>query len=197
MPRRRPTNPKVKAHIVLRNGKRAAPRKSGIALAREIGMSEQAGEYLRGRMAAAVLTLKPLEKAYFPDGVGGLREEVLNFKGPLHDAMVKAFEHFSLDPEDPASWRTLVEYFAYIFFWEPPRRRSGKPTEWTEERERELFAAVSTLPGLSDSHAAMKLANDKKSKFYARGQSASDGVSGLRRRIGKVKKKFGAPVGTK
>jgi hypothetical protein len=196
MPRRRPINPKVKAHAVLRNGDKAEPAKSQIALAREIGMSEDTIEYLRGRIAAAVLTLKPLEKAYFPDGKGGLREEAVNFKGPWHDAMLRTFEHFNLDPEDPASWRTLAEYFAYIFFWEPPRRRSGKPKEWTPERERELFAAVSTLPGFSDFQAAMKLANDKRSKFYAQGQSSSDGVSGLRRRIGKVRKKFSAPVGT-
>ncbi|WP_212479795.1 hypothetical protein, partial [Bradyrhizobium liaoningense] len=62
------------------------------------------------------------------------------------------------------------------------------------DRERELYQAVSTLPGLSDVQAAMKLANDKRSPFYVRGTSPSDGVRGLRSRIGKVRKKF---AGTK
>lgn len=145
----------------------------------------------RGSMALRALSLEPLKSAFFPDGKGGFREEVLpaDFKDPFREAMVRAFQHFKLDPQDPFSWRVIVEYFAYIFFWQQSAKRGGK-TKWTAEREAQLLKAVQSLPKLSDVKAARKLANDKNSPFYVKGVEAGDGVSGLRRRIGRVRKKL-------
>jgi hypothetical protein len=148
---------------------------------------------------AGVLTLKKpsLDRYFFPDGKGGLCEEpARDIEDPFQDSMVKAFEYFKLDPEDPSSWRLLVSCFAYIFFWQPPRRPTGAQKKWTKEREDALCRALEGLPGLSDIRAAMRLANDKRSPFYVQGTSASDGVSGLRRRIAKVRKKPSGEVGT-
>ncbi|MET4230174.1 hypothetical protein ABIF65_003836 [Bradyrhizobium japonicum] len=189
---RRPPSPKVKAHVVLKHGEKARP---GRKLSQDAAATGLSAKELKS-LYSGVLTLQPPDKFYFPDGEGGLREERVpaDFPDPLREAMAKAFAHFKLDPEDPGSWRALVSYFSYIFFWQPPARRSGAKTKWTSDRERELYQAVSTLPGLSDVQAAMKLANDKRSPFYVRGTSPSDGVRGLRSRIGKVRKKF---AGTK
>jgi hypothetical protein len=174
----------VKAHTVLKHGENARPGRKLSQDAATTGLSIRELQSLY----AGVLTLKPLDKVHFPDG----REEQVpaDFPDPLRDAMAKAFAHFKLDPEDPGSWKALVSYFSYIFFWQPPRQRSGAKAKWTSNRERELYEAVSTLPRLSDVQAAMKLANDKRSPFYVRGTSPSDGVRGLRSRIGKVRKKF-------
>ncbi|WP_334437744.1 hypothetical protein [Bradyrhizobium sp. AZCC 1610] len=145
----------------------------------------------RERMAMRALSLEPMKSVLFPDGKGGLREEAVpaDFKDPFREAMVRAFRHFKLDPNDPFSWRVMVEYFAYIFFWQHSGRRGGK-TKWTADREAQLLKAVQSLPMLSDMKTAYKLANDKNSPFYVKGVVPSDGVNGLRRRIGKVRKKL-------
>ncbi len=157
------------------------------------GLSPEGSELFRARQALAALSLDRPKKFYFPDGNGGVREEAVpaDFKFPFHDAMEKAFKHFKLHPKDPFAWRTLVEYFAYIFFWQGSGKRGGK-TKWTAEREAQLLQAIQSLPGLSDIQAARKLVNDKKSPFYVKGVLPSEGVRGLRQRIGKVRKKLAA-----
>lgn len=145
----------------------------------------------RESMALRALSLEPPKVFFFPDGKGGLREEAVpsDFPDPTRDAMLRAFKHFNLNPDDPFAWRVLVQYFAYIFFWKHTGKRGGK-TKWTADLEAKLAEAVQGLPGLSDIQAARKLVNDKKSPFYVRGVLPSEGVRGLRKRIGKVKKKL-------
>lgn len=92
-------------------------------------------------------------------------------------AITRLFREFNLDPNDPWSWRQFVEYLAYIYFWEPPKRSVGAPKR-TDERE--LEAALATLTGHSNAEAARKLA-----RRFAKGNS----TSGLRRRIAKVRAK--------
>ncbi|UPJ31003.1 hypothetical protein [Bradyrhizobium sp. CW1] len=104
-------------------------------------------------------------------------------------AIRRAFAHFGLSPEDPYAWRLLVEYLAFAFFWKGPKTR-GAPEKWTREKMADLAAIVATFPGMSDTSIAKKLANDRKSSFYVKGTNSSDGVSGLRRRIGKARKKL-------
>jgi hypothetical protein len=185
---RRPISSKIKAHTVLRYGEKAKPRTTMLDQAARSGLSVRELKSID----AGVLTLKPLEKFYFPDGKGGFREERVppDFEDPWHAAMVRAFDHFKLDPEDPSSWRMLVSHFAYIFFWQPSRRRGAK-VRWTNERDEKLYRAVCSLPpGLSDVQAAKKLANDKRSPFYM------CGVRGLQSRIGKVRRRKKFEPGT-
>jgi hypothetical protein len=145
----------------------------------------------RSKMALAALSLEPMKEFLFADGKGGFRKEPVpsDFRDPFREAMLRAFKHFNLDPDDPFSWRVLVQYFAYVFFWRNAGKRGGK-TKWTEEREAKLLDAIQGLPGLSDIQAARKLVNEKASPFYVKGTLPSDGVRGLRQRIGKVRKKL-------
>ncbi len=175
----------------MHHGEKSKPSKSSVDLAKQAGMTEAELRRLKSTYAEAVLTLKPLEKVYFPDGKGGLREERIpaGFKDPMGDAMTRAFKHFNLDPEDPGSWALLVSYFAFVFFWRSPRTR-GAQKKWTAEREAQLFDAVRDLRGYSDIAAAKRLANDKRSPFFVPGEASTDGVRGLRKKIGEVRRKL-------
>lgn len=110
------------------------------------------------------------------------------FDEQSNKALRKLFTHMKLDPDDPSSWRLLVDQMAYIFFWEPPGRPRGAPKQWIDEREALLAAEVAKLPGMSAIAIARKHTNDKKSPFYAKGVDSKKGVRGLRARIGKVRK---------
>jgi hypothetical protein len=57
--------------------------------------------------------------------------------------------------------------------------------------------AVRGLPGLSNIRAAQRLVNDEESPFYVEGILPSDGVEGLRKRIGRVRKKVGTKIDQK
>jgi hypothetical protein len=136
--------------------------------------------------------LERMKKAFFPDtGWTPIPEgsEIAKWDESQLAAIHRAFAHFGLNPNDPYAWRLLVGYVAFAFFWKQPKTR-GAPPKWTQAKMAELTAIVATFPGMSDAAVAKKLANDKKSPFYVKGTTTSDGVSGLRKRIGKARKKL-------
>ena len=94
----------------------------------------------------------------------------------------KAFNAFSLDPNDPRSWRELTEILASAFFFE--RKPAGRRREWTFERRLELVEAVTVKrqrnPRLSFEMACKKLAEAKDSPPYFRNAGKEGLVKQLR-----------------
>lgn len=141
--------------------------------------------------ARAALSIEDMKEAYFNGEKVKLPDGWIDYQAR---AMRRLFDHFNLDADDPWSWRMLVTYFAYIFFWKGPPKKPGRPIEWTDDRETELAAMVAMLPG-SSADLARRLANDKKSPFVAKSIDKSSG-RGLRSRIAKVRKKGVPKAGT-
>lgn len=160
----------------------SAPRSPQVA-------NEDWGDF-PGHMWRGAFKLEKQKEYYFPSTgwtpipKGG---EIDRWNDNQLVAIRKAFDHFGLNPNDPFAWRLLVEYVAFAFFWKPQKTR-GAPPKWTKQKIAELKAIVARFPGMSDIAIAKKIANDKKSPFYVRGTSLSDGVRGLRKNIGQARK---------
>ena len=83
---------------------------------------------------------------------------------PRDKALKKVFEKFSLDPDDPRSWRELVNVLVEVLAPElsVERKRAGNKKKWTLERRIELVQAVDRIKRessgkLSDEQACKKL----------------------------------------
>lgn len=96
----------------------------------------------------------------------------------------KAFDAAGLDPKNPYSWRTLLEFFALAHFEDPSKR--GAPIKWTSQQLCLLLvdfsAAKRRHPGKSDSWLCDQLVKTPDYKAYARGKKISGAAgSSLRR----------------
>jgi hypothetical protein len=133
--------------------------------------------------AKAALTIQDMREFRSADGsIIQLPDDFVDYSTR---AVRKLFEHFKLNPDQPLHWRWLVNLFAYIEFWEGPKKKRGRPKEWTDARDKELAAALKTLPSQSNAGAARLLLKDKKITVH-KGVGTKSGSS-LRKRIAKVK----------
>jgi hypothetical protein len=80
----------------------------------------------------------------------------------------RLFEHFGLDPNDPLHWRQLIDYFAYIEFWEGPRKKVGAPRKDKTADDAALAAEIATLPSQSNLKLAQQLKRKKESPVYGK-----------------------------
>jgi hypothetical protein len=96
----------------------------------------------------------------------------------------KAFAHHGMDPEDPRSWRGLLEKFCHVDF--AGKGKGGAPFEWTDSTLMGLWnelkeRGLSKLP-VTALQAAKKLSKDTTSTFH------DWGPTNLRVFIGRVRR---------
>src|SRR4051794_38107922 len=150
--------------------------------------------YAWEKEARAALQIKDVTFAYFAgaDGKPVRHEFPADYVDPSARALRLTFEKFNLDPDDPWSWQMMARYLSMIFFWKVPGKK-GAPRKWTPELLMQLEQQAA--PDLSNSEAAHRLANDKRSSFYMRGIDSRAGVEALRKRLNQVRR--GKKAGTK
>jgi hypothetical protein len=93
----------------------------------------------------------------------------------------RLFDHFGLDPNNPWHWRQLVDFFAYIEFWEGPRKKPGRPRKDRTAEDAEIAAAIATLPGQSNVSLGRLLARKKGSPLYGRKRSVRANVARVKK----------------
>jgi hypothetical protein len=100
-------------------------------------------------------------------------------------AMRRAFDVYKLDPENPFSWRLLVEHFSYVEFFEKTKAK----LKWSGGRIMELRREIIKW-NLQKAHAtviAKTLSSNKASNFYGSREQVRIHVGKLR----KAQKMFG------
>jgi hypothetical protein len=135
--------------------------------------------------ARSALQIKPMKELLFFDQKQGkmLTKEVpKDWVDPVADSMQRTFEMFKLDPSDPWSWRLLVGCLSMIYFWKPPRKKSGSPKKWTPELLLQLSQEASQFDGLPNTEVAKRLTR-KKSAF------SGWGAESLRKKLGNIRPK--------
>jgi hypothetical protein len=143
--------------------------------------------YAWEKAARAALSINDLKFAMFPDANGKLvrHEMPADYIDVSARALRLTFEKFKLDPEDPWSWKMLAQYLSMIFFWKILKKR-GAPKKWTPKLLMEVEKEAAKHSGLPNTKVAHRLANDKKSPFYAKGVDTKAGVEGLRKQLNKI-----------
>jgi hypothetical protein len=100
-----------------------------------------------------------------------------------------AFARHGLDPDDPRSWRRLLEIFCHVDF--ARNRKGGRKKDytdsnlvllWEELKERGLSKSTEATQEV----AAKKLSKDKSSTFHGKGQTNLRVLIGLLRTAAKA-----------
>jgi hypothetical protein len=113
---------------------------------------------------------------------------------PVADSMRRTFEMFKLDPSDPWSWRLLVGCLSMIYFWKPPRKKSGRPKTWTPELNAQLEQAAAAFHGVPNTEVVKRLTRKPRFPLHKADTTAAAnfstfGQESLRKRLGKVRPK--------
>lgn len=145
-------------------------------------------DYAWGNEARAALKIVDMTGAYFPDADDKLvwYDFTPGYVDKGARDLRRIFERFKLDPDDPWSWRMMAVYMSMIFSL--PKRKRGRPVEWTPERLMQTLQDRESAPlkNLTDSEAAKRLAKTRA------GSTRKSGVEGLRKQLRKAR-----TVGTK
>jgi hypothetical protein len=115
----------------------------------------------------------------------------IQFRPSVHidyfaSARRRLFDHFGFDPNDPWHWRQLVDFFAYIEFWEGPRRKPGRPREDRSAKDADVAAAIAALPSYSNTKLALRLARTKGSPLFGKKRSARTDVARVKKSLSKA-----------
>jgi hypothetical protein len=129
---------------------------------------------------------KRLLRALRP-GVAALREFSPNGDWMSLEPLAEAFVGLGLDPKKRHDWQILAAVLAIHLI----NGRSGRPSEWTVERQLKLLQGVhhrkSGNPHLSDAEVCRVIARDHKSPTYFR---ASGKGEGLRKQLRRARLEF-------
>jgi hypothetical protein len=207
MPRPKTGSPAKAAKALDKLSLAAKPSASGFSLMKgDPASSPELLDHAWQVEARAALRIADTNFAFLPDADGKLvrHEFPSDFVDPAAHSLRLTFKKFKLDPDDPWSWHMLARYLSMIFFSKPPAKK-GRPIKWTSKLLMELEREASAM---SASKAAHRLANDKKSAFHVRARNSAgvvtntradnnSGAEGLRKAIGKARRKSPGKVETK
>jgi hypothetical protein len=99
----------------------------------------------------------------------------------------RLFDHFGLDPNDPLHWRQLIDYFAYIEFWEGPRKTPGRPRKDRTADDAAIAAEIATLPSQSNLKLAKQLRRKKDSPLSGKAlRSARADIARVKKSLSKA-----------
>jgi hypothetical protein len=152
---------------------------------KDSGASPDVLSYAWEKTARRALQIEPMKDfLFFDPKQGGMVSQKVpkDWVDPVDDSMRRTFELFKLDPSDPWSWRLLVQCLSMIYFWKPPRKKSGSPKKWTPELLLQLSQEASPFQGLPNTEMAKRLTR-KKGTFS--GWSAES----LRKKLGNIRPK--------
>ncbi len=149
------------------------------------------------KTARRALQIEPMKEflLYDPKQGGMVSQKVpKNWIDPVADSMRRTFEMFKLDPSDPWSWRLLVGCLSMIYFWTPPRKKSGRPKTWTPELNAQLEQAAAAFHGVPNTEVVKRLTRKPRVSFHKADITAATnfstfGQESLRKRLGRVRPK--------
>jgi hypothetical protein len=188
------------------SAERSGPIKTGFQSAKDAGAPSEFLSEIWEKTARRALQIEEMKEfLFFDPKLGRMISQTVptDWVDPVADSMRRTFEMFKLDPSDPWSWRLLVGCLSMIYFWKPPRKKSGRPKRWTPELNAQLEQAAAAFHGVPNTEVVKRLTKKARSplnKLKAGAPSAANfsafGGESLRKRLGKLRPKRPKP-GTK